>query len=137
MFCNFQTCVWYPEVWYFTCEKWPKLSYKIDRFTFILFKKFAQFLYKYFYKLWVLADIFCAKWIFLTCCGFFYRFLNIPNAFGLITLLFQLFPCLSSPMTPQSYWQHLKIFAVKKLLLQYLPGERNFSGLRVITKIVS
>jgi len=24
-------------------------------------QKFAQFFYKYFYKLWVLADIFCAE----------------------------------------------------------------------------
>jgi len=39
-------------------------------------------------------------------------------------------------MTPQSYCQYLKIWAVKKLFLQYLPGGRNFSGLQVITKIV-
>jgi len=39
-------------------------------------------------------------------------------------------------MTPQSYRQYLKICAVKKLFLQYLPGGRNFSGLRVIAKIV-
>ena len=46
---------------------------------------------------------------------FFCRFLNIPTAFVLTTLLFQFFPCLSSPMTPQSYCQYLKICAVKKL----------------------
>jgi len=40
-------------------------------------------------------------------------------------------------MTPQSYRQYLKICTVKKRLLQYLLGERNFSGLRVIAKIVS
>jgi len=35
-------------------------------------------------------------------------------------------------MTPQSYRQYLKICALKKRLLQYLTGGRNFSGLLVI-----
>jgi len=63
-------------------------------------------------------------------------FLNIPTAFVLITLLFQFFPCLSLPMTPQSYRQYLKICAVKKLFLQYLTDEPKFSSLQVIAKIV-
>jgi len=62
--------------------------------------------------------------------------MNIPTAFVSTTLLFQFFPCLSSPMTPQSYRQYFKICALKKRFLQYLPGGRNFSGLRVIAKIV-
>jgi len=49
---------------------------------------------------------------------------------------FSVFPCLSSPVTPQSYCQYLIICVVKKLFLQYLPGGRNFSGLQVIAKIV-
>jgi len=88
-----------------------------------------------FYKLCVLANIFCAEWIFLTCLYIFLKVLNTPTTFVLTTLLFQ-FLCLSSPMTPQSYCQYLKICAVKNLFLQYLPGGRNFSGLRVIAKIV-
>jgi len=39
-------------------------------------------------------------------------------------------------MMPQSYHQYTKIRTVKKRFLQYLPGGRNFSGLRVIAKIV-
>jgi len=39
-------------------------------------------------------------------------------------------------MSPQHYRQYLKICAVKKLFLQYLPGGRYFSGLQVIAKIV-
>jgi len=62
--------------------------------------------------------------------------MKIPTAFVLTTLPFQFFSCLSSPMTPQSYRQYLKICVVKKLFLQYLPGGRNFSGLQVIAKIV-
>jgi len=58
------------------------------------------------------------------------------TTFVLTALLFQFFPCLSSPMTPQSYCQYLKICVVKKLFLQYFPGGSNFSGLRVISKIV-
>jgi len=38
----------------------------------------------------------------------------MPTGFVLTTLLFQFFPCLNSPMTPQSYCQYLKIWAVKK-----------------------
>jgi len=34
---------------------------KINKFIFVLSQKFAQFFYKYFYKLWVLADIFFAE----------------------------------------------------------------------------
>jgi len=51
-------------------------------------------------------------------------------------MLFQFFPYLSSTMMPESYRQYLKICAMKRRFLQYLAGGRNFSGLRVIAKIV-
>jgi len=62
--------------------------------------------------------------------------LQMKLSFCVMLFLSYLYPTLSSPMTPQIYRQYLKICAVKKLFSQYLPGERNFSSLQVIAKIV-
>ena len=51
----------------FDMWKMTKTLLKINKFVFVLSKKFSQFLYKYFHKLWDLGNIFCAEWIFLTC----------------------------------------------------------------------
>jgi len=64
MYCNFQIFCLVPEIWYFTSEKWPKIPEKIKKLVFVLSKKFAKSFYKYFHKLWVLANIFCAEWMF-------------------------------------------------------------------------
>ena len=51
------------------CYMWKMTNtpLKNQQICFCTFQKFAQFFYKYFYKFWVLADIFCAELIFLTC----------------------------------------------------------------------
>jgi len=51
----------------FDMWKMTKTLLKINKFVFVLSKKFSQFLYKYFHKLWDLGSIFCAEWIFLMC----------------------------------------------------------------------
>jgi len=76
-------------------------------------------------------------------CKIFHMFLNIPTAFILLTLLFQFFPCLSSPMMPQSNRQYLKnawwkTFSCNTSLV-YIPlvvCELLQKSLRVVTRIL-
>jgi len=123
-----------PEIWIFNA-KFDIYTLKKSTNPSLYPPKMEQFFVNFFQSLSLGWHFPCR----MNFSNLFVPFLHVfehTHCFFGYTLLFRVFPCLKSQMTSQIHHQHLKRCAVKTTFSQYRTCGRNFSGWRVIAKIV-